>query len=180
MDEIRLLRLLADGPRYLAEIERTESCSHVSALSAAINLRRQRLIEFSYLKNSPLSITADGDKLLAKNDVSAAQRVFQDSALVVPESGCGRGMKSWATILWISKNTHWVVARQDDGEGSVFENEESELEIEDRLLANWSAYGGDEEVLSANQNRSFQVYIQGRFPFWGKALEAGKRWSGES
>lgn len=66
MDEITLLRLLANGPRYLAEIERIESCSHVSALSAAINLRRQRLIEFSYLKNSPLSLTAGGEDFLRR------------------------------------------------------------------------------------------------------------------
>ena len=64
LDEIRLLRLLVDGPRYLAELERSESFSHVSALSAAMNLRKQRLIEFSYLKNSPLSITATGEKFL--------------------------------------------------------------------------------------------------------------------
>jgi hypothetical protein len=55
-------------------------------------------------------------------------------------------MKSWATIIWISKDRHWIVTRQDDGEGSVFENEENDLEISRRLLADWTAYGGDEEV----------------------------------
>jgi hypothetical protein len=66
MDEITLLRLVANGPRYLAEIEHTESCSHVSALSAAIQLRKQRLIDFSYLKNSPLSITVSGEDALRR------------------------------------------------------------------------------------------------------------------
>ena len=66
MDEITLLRLLANGPRYLAEIERTASCSQICALSAAINLRRQRLIDFSYLKNSPLSLTAGGEDFLRR------------------------------------------------------------------------------------------------------------------
>jgi hypothetical protein len=66
MDEITLLRLLANGPKYLAEIERSASCSQIIALSAAINLRRQRLIECSYLKNSPLSLTAGGEDLLRR------------------------------------------------------------------------------------------------------------------
>ncbi|HEX6564302.1 MAG TPA: hypothetical protein VF020_08460 [Chthoniobacterales bacterium] len=88
-------------------------------------------------------------------------------------------MKSWATIIWISENTHWVVTRQDDGEGSVFENEETDLEINRRLLADWAAYGGDEEVFSEDLNRSFHVYIQGRFPSWQGALRLGRRWSGD-
>ena len=88
-------------------------------------------------------------------------------------------MKSWATIIWISKDTHWIVTRQDDGEGSVFENEESDLEISRRLLADWTAYGGDEEVFSQDQNRSFHVYIQGRFPSWQEALRVGTKWSGD-
>jgi hypothetical protein len=88
-------------------------------------------------------------------------------------------MKNWATIIWISKNTHWVATRQDDGEGSVFENEESDLEINRRLLADWTAYGGDEEVFSEAQNRYFHVYIQGRFPSWQEALRVGRRWSGD-
>jgi hypothetical protein len=66
MEEITLLRLVANGPRYLAEIEHAESCSHVSTLSAAIKLRRQRLIDFGYLKNSPLSITASGEDFLRR------------------------------------------------------------------------------------------------------------------
>lgn len=66
MDEMTLLRLLAKGPRYLAEIEHTKSCSHVSALSAAIRLRKQRLIEFSYLKNSPLHLTSGGEDFLRR------------------------------------------------------------------------------------------------------------------
>jgi hypothetical protein len=66
MDEIYLLRLLANGPRYLAEIEHTESCSQISALSAAIRLRKQRLIEFSYLKNSPLHLTSGGEDFLRR------------------------------------------------------------------------------------------------------------------
>jgi hypothetical protein len=66
MDEIKLLRLLANGPKYLAEIEHIESCSQMSALSAAIRLRKQRLIEFSYLKNSPLHLTAGGERFLRR------------------------------------------------------------------------------------------------------------------
>ena len=88
-------------------------------------------------------------------------------------------MKSWATIIWISRNTLWVVTRQDDGEGSVFENEESDLEINRRLLANWTAYGGNEEVFPEDQDRSFHVYIQGRFPSWQEALRLGRKWSGD-
>ena len=88
-------------------------------------------------------------------------------------------MKSWATIIWISKDTHWIVTSQDDGEGSVFENEESDLEINHRLLADWTAYGGDEEVFSQDKNRSFHVYIQGRFPSWQEALRVGRKWSGD-
>jgi predicted transcriptional regulator len=66
MDEMILLRLLANGPKYLAEIEHTASCSHMSALSAAVRLRKQRLIKFSYLKNSPLYITAGGKDFLRR------------------------------------------------------------------------------------------------------------------
>jgi predicted transcriptional regulator len=66
MNEIKLLRLLANGPKYLAEIEHAESCSQISALSAAIRLRKQRLIEFSYLKNSPLYLTAVGKNFLRR------------------------------------------------------------------------------------------------------------------
>jgi hypothetical protein len=82
-------------------------------------------------------------------------------------------------IIWISKNTHWVVTRQDDGEGSLFENEESDLEINRRLLADWTAYGGDEEVFSEDQHRYFHIYVQGRFPSWQEALRVGRRWSGD-
>jgi hypothetical protein len=88
-------------------------------------------------------------------------------------------MKSWATIIWISKDTHWVVTRQDDGEGSVFENEEAELEINGKLLADWAVYGGDEEVFAEDQQQSFDVYIQGRFPSWQEALRTGRKWSGD-
>jgi hypothetical protein len=48
------------------------------------------------------------------------------------------------TIIWISKDTHWVVVQLENGEGSVFENEESDLEVGEKLLADWTAYGGSE------------------------------------
>ena len=69
-------------------------------------------------------------------------------------------------MIWISIKTHWVVTRKDDGEGSVFDNEEIDLEINRKLLADWTAYGGDEEVFSEDLQRSFHVYTQGSFPSW--------------
>ena len=88
-------------------------------------------------------------------------------------------MKTWATVIWISRNRHWVATRQDDGEGSVFENDESDLVLEDKLLGDWTADGGDEVIFSKELQRSFHIYIQGRFFSWKGALESAKRSSGD-
>lgn len=88
-------------------------------------------------------------------------------------------MKSWATIIWISKNTHWVVVQLDNGEGSVFENAESDLEVGERLFADWTAYGGSEQVRRKGIGFPFDVYIQGRFPSLQGALSSAKKWAGE-
>lgn len=88
-------------------------------------------------------------------------------------------MKTHATIIWLSKNKHWVVTQQDDGEGSVFENGEDDLEVGDKLFADWSADSGDEEIFSENLDQSFRGNIQGRFPSWRGALKSGKEWAGE-
>jgi len=88
-------------------------------------------------------------------------------------------MKSWATIIWVSKNRQWVVTRQPDGEGSVFENEGSDFEVNSRLLADWTVHGGNEDVFSEEQSRPFRIYIQGRFSYWQEALRIGRRWSGD-
>jgi hypothetical protein len=53
-------------------------------------------------------------------------------------------VKTWATIIWISKDTHWGVVQLDNGEEPVFENEENDLEVGEKLLADWTAYGGSE------------------------------------
>ena len=88
-------------------------------------------------------------------------------------------MKSWATIIWISKNTHWVVVQLDDGEGSVFHNEESDLEVGEQLFADWTEYGGSEQVRRKSTSRPFSVYIEGRFFSWKGALKAGMNWANE-
>lgn len=89
-------------------------------------------------------------------------------------------MKSWATIVWISKNKHWVVTRQDNGEGSVFENEQNDLEIGGTLFGDWTAWGGEEEIISKTSNRSFRIYVQGLFPSWKGALKSGKEYAREA
>lgn len=88
-------------------------------------------------------------------------------------------VKSWATVVWISKNTHLVVVQMDNGEGSVFENEESDLEVGEQLLADWSAYGGSESVQRKGSSFPFDVYIQGRFFSLQGALDTAKKCAGE-
>jgi hypothetical protein len=87
--------------------------------------------------------------------------------------------KGWATIVWISKNTHWVVVQLDNDEGSVFRNEESDLEGGEQLFADWTAYGGSEQVRCKSTSHPFDVYIEGRFFSLQGALEAGKKWANE-
>jgi hypothetical protein len=89
-------------------------------------------------------------------------------------------VKGWATVIWISKNTHWVVVQLDNGEGPIFENEESDLEVGEQLLADWTADGGSEQVRRKGTNYPFDVYIQGRFPSLQGALNSAKKWAGEA
>jgi hypothetical protein len=63
----------------------------------------------------------------------------------------------------------------DDDEGSVFKNEESDLEVGERLFADWTAYGGSEQVRRKSTSHPFDVYIEGRFFSWQGALKAGKK-----
>jgi hypothetical protein len=89
-------------------------------------------------------------------------------------------VKTWATIFWISKDTHWVVVQLDNDEKSVFENEESDVEVGEKLFADWTAYGGSEEVRSKSKSSVFDVRIQGRFFSWQGALKSGKEWAKEA
>lgn len=68
----------------------------------------------------------------------------------------------------------------DDGEGSVFQNDESDLEVGEQLFADWTAYGGSEEVRSKSKSRPFNVYVQNRFFSWKAAVESGKKNARES
>jgi hypothetical protein len=89
-------------------------------------------------------------------------------------------MKSWATIIWVSKNRQWFVTRQPDGEGSIFESDDgSDFEINRKLLADWTVHGGNEKAFSEEESRPSRIYIQGRLPSWQEALRLGRKWSGD-
>ena len=53
------------------------------------------------------------------------------------------------------------------------------LALADKLLGDWTAWGGDEEIFSKELQKSFHVYIQGRFPSWKGALKSAKICSGD-
>src|ERR1700747_364959 len=90
-----------------------------------------------------------------------------------------RSVKSWATIVWMSKNAHWVVVELDGGAGSVFENEESELEVGEQLFADWTVYGGWEQGYHKSASFPFDAHIPSGCPSLQVVVTAAKKWAGE-